>query len=200
MVNDLTWHEGDIGYAERCRLLGQRGAVLWLTGLSGSGKSTVAVEAEKRLTAGGHLGYRLDGDNVRQGLNHDLGFSPEERAENIRRVAHVASLMRDAGIIVLVSFITPYISLRQMAGEIVGPDYFHEVYVKADLDTCMERDPKGLYAKAKKGEISDFTGVSAPFEAPGNPALILDTARYTVKESCDQLLSYLSDKQIIGSL
>jgi adenylyl-sulfate kinase len=197
MVNDLTWHEGDIGYEDRCRLLGQRGAVIWLTGLSGSGKSTVAVEAEKRLAAAGHLCYRLDGDNVRQGLNADLGFSPEERTENIRRVAHVASLMRNAGVIVLVSFITPYISLREMAGDIIGPGYFHEVYVKADLDTCMERDPKGLYAKAKKGEISDFTGVSAPFEAPENPALTLDTTRYTVDESCEQLLAYLKKSTII---
>lgn len=197
MVKDLTWHEGDISYEDRCRLLGQQGAVLWLTGLSGSGKSTVAVAAEKRLTAEGHLAYRLDGDNVRHGLNSDLGFTPEERNENIRRVAHVASLMRDLGAIVLVSFITPYAELRDMARQIVGPEYFHEVYVRADVDTCMARDPKGLYAKALKGEIRDFTGVSAPFEAPRDPALTLDTARYDIGESCGQLLAYLKKSTII---
>ena len=198
MVSEnITWHTGDIGYEDRCRLLHQRGAVLWRVGLSASGKSTVAVAAEKRLTAAGRLCYRLDGDNIRHGLNGDLGFSPEERTENIRRVAHVASLMRDAGLIVLVSFITPYHSLRRMAGEIIGSEYFHEVYVRADLDTCMERDPKGLYKKAKKGEIADFTGVSAPFEAPGDPALVLDTARYSIDESCEQLIQYLSEHNII---
>ena len=195
---NITWHGGDIGYPDRCRLLGQRGAVLWLTGLSGSGKSTVAVAAEKRLFEAGHLCYRLDGDNVRCGLNRDLGFSPEERRENIRRVAHAASLMRDAGLIVLVSFITPYASLRDMAREIIGADYFHEIYVKADIDTCKERDPKGLYAKAAKGEIADFTGVSAPFEAPEDPALILNTARCSIEESCGQLIEYLRANHIMG--
>jgi len=155
------------------------------------------VETEKRLTAMGRLCYRLDGDNVRCGLNSDLGFSPEERNENIRRVAHVASLMRDAGLIVLVSFITPYAELRRMAAEIIGEEYFHEVYVQADLDTCMRRDPKGLYAKAQKGEIADFTGVSAPFEAPERPALTLDTARCGIEESSGQLLAYLSECGII---
>jgi len=198
MVSEnITWHTGDIGYEDRCRLLKQRGTVLWLTGLSGSGKSTVAVAAEKRLTAAGRLCYRLDGDNVRHGLNGDLGFSPEDREENIRRVAHAASLMRDAGLIVLVSFITPYTALREMAREIIGPQYFHEVYVKADLNTCRERDPKGLYEKAEKGEIKEFTGVSAPFEEPKNPALVLDTARYSIDESSEQLIQYLSKHGII---
>jgi len=194
---NITWHEGDIGYEHRCGLLGQRGAVLWLVGLSGSGKSTVAVAAEKSLTAAGRLCYRLDGDNVRCGLNSDLGFSPEERTENVRRVAHVASLMRDAGLIVLVSFITPYAALRKTARGIIGADYFHEVYVKADIDTCKERDPKGLYEKAQKGEIAEFTGVSAPFEEPKNPALTLDTARHSIDASCEQLIQYLSESNII---
>lgn len=198
MVSDhITWHEGDIGYEHRCRLLGQQGAVLWLTGLSGSGKSTIAVAAEKRLAVAGRLCYRLDGDNIRYGLNRDLGFSPGERTENIRRVAHVASLMRDAGLIVLVSFITPYATLREMARDIIGDDYFHEVYVKADIDTCIRRDPKGLYQKARKGEIEEFTGVSAPFEAPKDPALVLNTAECGIDESCEQLINYLSENSII---
>jgi adenylylsulfate kinase len=198
MVSEnITWHEGDIAYGDRCDVLGQRGAVLWFTGLSGSGKSTVAVETEKRLTAAEHLCYRLDGDNIRCGLNSDLGFSPEERSENIRRVAHVASLMRDAGLIVLVSFITPYAHLRAMAKEIIGDRYFHEVYVKADLATCIQRDPKGLYEKAKKGEIKEFTGVSAPFEAPIEPSLTLDTALNSIDESCEQLLTYLAKCNIL---
>jgi adenylyl-sulfate kinase len=200
MVSDhISWHEGAVGYGERCRLLGQRGAVLWLTGLSGSGKSTVAVEAEKRLTARGRLCYRLDGDNIRCGLNADLGFSPEDRRENIRRVAHVASLMRDVGVIVLVSFITPYQSLRDMAREIIGEEHFHEIYVKAELATCMRRDPKGLYKKAQSGEIGDFTGVSAPFEEPPNPALTLDTDRYDLDECCDRLIAYLAAHHIVDS-
>lgn len=199
MVSEnITWHTGHIGYEDRCRLLHQRGAVLWLVGLSGSGKSTVAVAAEKRLTAAGRLCYRLDGDNIRHGLNGDLGFSPGERTENIRRVAHVASLLRDAGLIVLVSFITPYAALRETAREIIGADYFHEVYVKADIDTCKRRDPKGLYTKAQRGEIKEFTGVSAPFEAPENPALVLDTDRYSIDESCEQLIRYLSGCSIIS--
>ena len=197
MVSNITWHEGGIGYDDRCDILGQRGAVLWLTGLSGSGKSTIAVEAEKRLAAAGHLCYRLDGDNIRCGLNSDLGFSPGERTENIRRVAHVASLLRDAGLIVLVSFITPYAHLREIAMEIIGEAYFHEVYVKADIETCISRDPKGLYKKAQEGEIKEFTGVSAPFEAPENPSLTLDTTQYGVDESCKQLLAYLAKCNIL---
>ena len=191
---NITWHEGEITYKDRCKNLGQRGLVVWFTGLSGSGKSTIAVEVEKQLIKNGRAVYRLDGDNVRHGLNSDLGFTKEERDENIRRIAEVAALFKDAGLITLVSFISPYRDKRAFARKRAGSDSFIEVYVKADVETCAERDPKGLYEKAKNGEIENFTGVSAPYEEPENPEVYIDTEKLTVKEAAKKVLASILEK------
>ena len=172
-------------------MLGQKGTTIWLTGLSGSGKSTVAVAAEAELLRRGRLAYVLDGDNVRHGLNKNLGFSPEDRTENIRRIGEVAKLFTDAGIIVFTSFISPYRADRDAVRALFEPGDFLEVYVEADVETCEGRDPKGLYKKARAGEIPEFTGVSAPYEAPERPELVLPTKSQSVEESVDRLVGYL---------
>ena len=178
-----------LGRGEKERLLGQRGVVLWLYGLSGSGKSTIANAAERALHAEGRMTTILDGDNLRTGLNSNLGFSDEDRTENVRRVAETARLLASQGIIVLVSVITPQREHRRSAAQIIGPD-FHEVYVKADFETCARRDPKGLYAKARAGEIAQFTGRDSGFEEPGAAALVLDTQGRSVDECAADLLGY----------
>jgi len=170
---------------------GHRGGVLWLTGLSGSGKSTLAFEVERRLFEGGYKVYVLDGDNIRHGLSSDLGFLPEDREENIRRVGELAALFADAGIVVITAFISPYRRDREL-GRQAASGVFHEVYLSADLGVCEERDPKGLYKKARCGEISEFTGVSAPYEAPELPEMTVDTGVLTVEESTQILLVYVS--------
>jgi adenylylsulfate kinase len=170
-------------------LLRQKGIVLWLYGLSGSGKSTMANEVERVLHGEGLMTVILDGDNLRTGLNGNLGFSDEDRTENVRRVAETAKLLAGQGIIVLVSVITPLRRHRATAKEIIGPD-FHEIYVKADFDTCAERDPKGLYAKAKEGKIGQFTGKDSGFEEPEDPALLLDTQARSVDQCAADLLGY----------
>jgi adenylylsulfate kinase len=170
-------------------LLRQKGIVLWLYGLSGSGKSTMANEVERVLHGEGRMTVILDGDNLRTGLNGNLGFSDEDRTENVRRVAETAKLLAGQGIIVLVSVITPLRRHRATAKEIIGPD-FHEIYVKADFDTCAERDPKGLYAKAKEGKIGQFTGKDSGFEEPEEPALLLDTQARSVDQCAADLLGY----------
>jgi adenylylsulfate kinase len=190
-ATNITWHDGQVGRKEREALLGQRGATIWLTGLSGSGKSTIAVAAEKTLVERGQLAYVLDGDNVRHGLNKNLGFSPADRAENIRRIAEVAKLFTDCGVLVLTSFISPYRSDRDAARALFGAGDFVEVHVDAPLATCEERDPKGLYKKARAGEIPEFTGISAPYEPPERPELVLDTAALPVAGSVAALLGYL---------
>ena len=174
----------------RARRNGHMGGVLWLTGLSGSGKSTLAVALERRLFNLGYQVYVLDGDNVRHGLNADLGFSPEERAENIRRVGEVAALMSRSGLVVITAFISPYRSDRARARKATGNRY-HEIYVKADLATCESRDPKGLYAKARAGEIADFTGISAPYEAPDAPELEVDTMALDVDAGVESIVEYV---------
>jgi bifunctional enzyme CysN/CysC len=171
---------------------GHRGGVLWLTGLSGAGKSTLALELEQRLFAKGYQTYVLDGDNVRAGLNANLGFSPEDRAENIRRVGELAALFADAGMIVITSFISPYRSDRDRARK-AAKDSFHEIYVKADLATCERRDPKGLYKRARAGEIGEFTGISSPYEAPEMAELVVDTANESVEACADRLMDYVRD-------
>ncbi|MEO3433853.1 adenylyl-sulfate kinase [Inquilinus sp. CAU 1745] len=171
---------------------GHRGAVVWFTGLSGAGKSTLAMRVEQRLFAKGYQTYVLDGDNVRRGLNADLGFAPEDRAENIRRVGEVASLFADAGQIVITAFISPYQTDRDRA-RAAAPCAFHEVYIKADLETCESRDPKGLYKRARSGEIAEFTGVSAPYEAPSAPELVVDTSTLSVEESVDAVVAYIEN-------
>ncbi|HIP79401.1 MAG TPA: adenylyl-sulfate kinase, partial [Kiloniellaceae bacterium] len=171
---------------------GHRGGVLWFTGLSGAGKSTLAMEVEQRLFAKGYQVYVLDGDNVRRGLNANLGFSPEDRTENIRRVGEAASLFADSGIICITAFISPYRVDRDRA-RASAPGRFHEIYIKADVETCERRDPKGLYKKARAGEIPQFTGISAPYEPPVAPDLVVDTAGETVGECVEQIIRYIED-------
>ena len=176
-------------------LLGQRGMMIWFTGLSGSGKSTIAIALERELHRRGLLCRILDGDNIRSGINNNLGFSPEDRIENIRRIAEVGRLFVDTGIITLAAFISPTNELRRMAARIIGEDDFFEVYVSTPLEECERRDVKGLYAKARRGEIKEFTGISAPFERPEHPALTLDTSRLSLEESVNQLLDLIEKKQ-----
>jgi bifunctional enzyme CysN/CysC len=169
---------------------GHRGAVIWFTGLSGAGKSTLAMRVEQRLFTKGFQVYVLDGDNVRRGLNSDLGFTPDDRAENIRRVGESAALFADAGFIVITAFISPYQSDRDRA-RAAAPHAFHEVYIKADLETCERRDPKGLYRRARAGEIRDFTGISAPYEAPRAPELVVETSSASVEDAVAAILDYV---------
>lgn len=185
--NDIVWQATQVSPQERALLLGQRPVTLWLTGLSGSGKSTLAFALEQRLVQQGKPCFVLDGDNIRHGLNRDLDFTPDARAENIRRIAEVAKLMNMAGLIVIASFISPYRQDRQMAREIVGADTFREIHLSTALEQCEERDPKGLYRKARAGLIPDFTGVSAPYEPPSSPDLRLDTAALTVDDCLEHL-------------
>ena len=178
---------GKVSPQERARVLGQRPITVWLTGLSAAGKSTLAAELERRLVDAGRLCYLLDGDNIRAGISRDLGFAPADRHENIRRIAEVARLMNEAGVVAITAFISPYRADRAMARSVVGADRFIEVHVAAPLEVCEKRDPKGLYAKARRGEIAEFTGVSAPYEAPETPDLVLETAQAPV-EACVQRL------------
>lgn len=174
-------------------LLGQRGVMLWFTGLSGSGKSTVAIALERELHRRGKLCRILDGDNIRTGINANLGFSAEDRRENIRRIAEVAKLFVDTGIITIAAFISPTEEMRQMAATIIGPEDFKEIFISTPLEECERRDVKGLYARARRGEIPNFTGISAPFEAPAHPALSLDTSQLSLEESVAQLLHLIGE-------
>jgi adenylylsulfate kinase len=193
MNSNLTWHPGKITQEDRYRLLGQRGLVVWFTGLSGSGKSTLAVEVEQHLFKLGRLAYRLDGDNIRQGLNSDLGFSAQDRDENIRRVAELAALLQDAGLIVLVAFISPFRKMRDFARQRCGEESFLEVFLKANLEILKTRDVKGLYAKALNGALPDFTGVSAPYEEPLEPALEIDTGTVSIEDAVARILSKIKN-------
>lgn len=172
-------------------LLGQKGVMLWFTGLSGSGKSTVAIALERELQKRGLLCRILDGDNIRSGINKGLGFTAEDRKENIRRIAEVAKLFVDTGIITIAAFISPSNDLRRMASDIIGAEDFKEVYISTPLEVCEARDVKGLYAKARRGEIKNFTGISAPFEAPEHPALSIDTSKVSLEDSVKQILTFL---------
>ena len=178
--------------ADKEALLGQRGVMLWFTGLSGSGKSTVAIALERELHRCGRLCRILDGDNIRTGINAGLGFSADDRRENIRRIAEVGKLFVDTGIITIAAFVSPTRELRQLACDIVGADDFLEIYVSTPLEECERRDVKGLYARARRGEVKDFTGISAPFEAPEHPALALDTSQLPVEESVHRILQLLN--------
>lgn len=179
------------------QLLKQRGMMLWFTGLSGSGKSTVAIALERELHSRGLLCRILVGDNIRSGINNNLGFSAEDRVENIRRIAEVGRLFVDTGIITIAAFISPNNQLREMAAEIIGKDDFVEVFVSTPLEECEKRDVKGLYAKARRGEIKNFTGISAPFEAPEHPDITLDTSKLPVEESVKILLDYVLPKAVL---
>lgn len=180
--------------ADKEKLLGQRAKVLWMTGLSGSGKSTIAKGVESYLHQKGRLSMLLDGDNIRTGLNNNLGFSDAERTENIRRIAEVAKLFLHCGVITIASFVSPTIAIRDMAREIIGPKDFLEIFVNCPLEVCEERDVKGLYKKARAGEISDFTGIDAPFEAPVAPDIEVNTDRQTLEESVQKIIAGIEDK------
>jgi adenylylsulfate kinase len=188
---DIVPQLGPVPHSDRARLLGQRPVTVWLTGLSGAGKSTLAMELDKALMEAKRPCFTLDGDNVRTGLCRDLGFGPEDRHENIRRIAEVARLMNDAGLIVLSAFISPYRSDRGMARDVIGAERFIEVYVDAPLEVCEKRDPKGLYRKARRGELSEFTGISAPYEPPVAPSTIVNTADRSVEECVEELFRLL---------
>ncbi len=176
------------------QLLRQHGVMVWFTGLSGSGKSTIAIALERELQQRGLLCRVLDGDNIRSGINNNLGFSPADRKENIRRIAEIGRLFVDTGIITIAAFISPTNELRQMAAEIIGKDDFLEIYVSTPLEVCESRDVKGLYAKARRGEVKEFTGISAPFDIPEHPALSLDTSKLSVEESVMLLLERILPK------
>ena len=184
-------HRGLVEPADRARLLGQQGTVVWFTGLSGSGKSTVAHALEKRLIESGRPAFVLDGDNVRDGLNRDLGFSAADREENIRRIGEVAALFADAGLIAIVAFISPYRADRQRARQAAGDTRFLEVFLDTPLAVCEERDPKGLYRKARAGQLADFTGISAPYEKPDDAELVIDTATTGVDAAVERVLEQL---------
>nr|AAP97123.1 adenosine 5'-phosphosulfate kinase [Porphyra purpurea] len=201
MSTNVVWHEGLITREARAKLLGQKGATVWLSGLSGSGKSTVSVELEQQLFAKKVLSYRLDGDNIRQGLNKNLSFSPADRKENIRRISEVAKLMCDIGVVVTTAFISPYTEDRDMAREIhkAASIPFIEVFVDCPLEVAESRDPKGLYKKARSGEIKNFTGIDAPYEKPPSPEITLDTSKQTIAECAAVILTYLTEKGLISS-
>ena len=198
-ARDLVWHEGEVSRQDREQRNGHRAVVYWFTGLSGSGKSTIARAWEQKLFAQGRQVVVLDGDNVRHGLNKDLGFSPEDRTENIRRIGEVAALFTEAGVVNVTAFISPYRADRDLVREIMKDGDFIEVLVNCDLDECERRDPKGLYKKARAGEIPEFTGISAPYEAPDNPELAINTTQQTAEESTAEILAYLESKSYISA-
>jgi len=195
--SNISWHEMSINKKTRSELNSQKPCVVWFTGLSGSGKSTIANILEQKLHTAGKRTYLLDGDNVRHGLNKDLGFTDTDRVENIRRVAEVSKLMVDAGLITLVSFISPFKSERQMAKDLLSSDEFFEIFVNTPLEECEKRDPKGLYKKARAGELKNFTGIDSLYEEPENPDLILDTTSSNAEELTDQIINFLQLKKII---
>jgi adenylylsulfate kinase len=194
---NITWSHSQVTREERRKLLGHGAATIWFTGLSGSGKSTIAKTVERVLVTRGVSAYILDGDNVRHGLNANLGFSPEDRAENIRRIGEVAKLMNDAGVIVLTAFISPYRADRDLVRGKLPPGEFVEVLVDCPIDVCEQRDVKGLYKKARAGEVKEFTGISAPYEAPAKPELVLRTAERDVDACAREVLDYLGQKNVI---
>ncbi len=196
-AKNIVWHEHSVKREEREALLKQKGVVLWFTGLPSSGKSTIANEVAYQLHQRGHFTYVLDGDNVRHGLNKDLGFSPEDREENIRRISEVANLFADSGVITTTAFVSPYRKDRDFCRSLLTEGRFIEVFVKTSLESCEQRDPKGLYKKARSGEIPQFTGISAPYEEPLKPEIVLDTDTLTVKEEVALVIDYLKNKGII---
>jgi adenylylsulfate kinase len=195
---NIKWTESQISPEKRAKLLGQRGCVLWLTGLSGSGKTTIARKLEEHLMTAGHPCYVLDGDNIRHGLNSDLGFSETDRTENIRRISEVSALFADAGLIVITSFISPFKEDRQRARHKVPDGAFIEIYLDTSLEVCEKRDPKNLYKKARKGEIPDFTGISSPYESPDKAEIVLDTGKLSLEDCINHILDYFLKNNIIA--
>ena len=192
-ATNITWHEGHVGRADREKLLGQKGATIWFTGLSGSGKSTIAFTVEHALVERGHLAYVGDGDNIRHGLNKNLGFSAADREENIRRIGEVAKLFTDAGVIAITSFISPYRRDRDAVRASLKPGEFVEVYVKVSLETAEKRDPKGLYKKARAGQLKGFTGIDDPYEEPEKAEIVIDTEAANPEQAAQQVLAYLQE-------
>ena len=199
-ATNITWHEGHVDRAEREQLLKQKGCLIWFTGLSGSGKSTVAYTLEHALVQRGHLTYVLDGDNVRHGLNKNLGFSAEDREENIRRIGEVGKLFVDTGVITLTAFISPYRKDRDNNRALLSEGEFIEVFLDTPLDVCEERDPKGLYKKARAGEIKGFTGIDDPYEAPENAELVIDTAKVSPQEASTMIIELLESRGLLPEL
>lgn len=197
---NITWHASEVTKDERLQRNQHKSAVIWFTGLSGSGKSTISVELEKALFNHQIHTYRLDGDNVRHGLNRNLGFSPEDRKENIRRIGEVSKLMVDAGLITVTAFISPYKSDREAVRHLLDTDDFIEVYTQCSLSECENRDPKGLYKKVRSGEIAEFIGVNAPYEAPTQPEITLDTETLSVEASVSKIMDYLQKHQYIDDI
>jgi adenylylsulfate kinase len=195
---NTVWHEPSVYRKDRENMNGHKSAIIWFTGLSGAGKSTVDHALEDRLHKNKIRTFVLDGDNVRRGLCKDLGFSDSDRTENIRRIGEVSLLMMETGIIVLTAFISPFIKDRKIVRELAADGEFIEVYCDAQLDICESRDVKGLYKKARAGEISDFTGISSPYEAPESPEIVIDTANNPIENSVEQIIAYLDERQIIN--
>ena len=200
-ATNVHWHDGEVTREDRSKILSQKGATLWFTGLSGSGKSTVAVALEQALTAKGKLTYRLDGDNIRLGINKNLGFSAEDRTENIRRIGEISKLFVDVGVITLSSFVSPYRADRDLVRELhkqAGMDFI-EVYVDVPLEVAEDRDPKGLYKKARAGEIPNFTGISDPYEEPLNAEVVLNSHEMTLEQEVDILLQSMTDRGVLAA-
>jgi adenylylsulfate kinase len=198
-ATNIVWHEGHVSRDKREELLGQKGCLIWMTGLSGSGKSTIAYTLEHALIEQGHMSYVLDGDNIRHGLNTNLGFSAEDRAENIRRIGEVGKLFADSGVITIAGFVSPYRADRDNVRTLLDEGDFIEVFIDTPLDLCEKRDPKGLYKKARAGEIPNFTGVSDPYEPPENPELVIHTESVTPQESALQIIVLLKERGHITS-
>lgn len=192
-MREIIWHAGKVTKEQKSQLLGFSNKVLWFTGLSGSGKSTLSREIEKKLHENGIISYCLDGDNIRHGLNSNLGFSEEDRKENIRRIMEVAKLFYDSGIFVLISFISPYRDIRDQARNLIGKD-FVEIFVNCPLEECERRDVKGMYRKARRGEIKEFTGISAPYETPEKPEITVNTHQENIEDSVNRIMRYLNNQ------
>ena len=194
---NITWHQAAVTRVEREASDGNRGVILWYTGLSGCGKSTIALEVENRLFEMGKHTYLLDGDNIRFGLNKNLGFSPQDRTENIRRIGEVAKLFVDAAIMVSTAFISPYRTDRDLVRALVGPGDMLEIFLTCDISVCEQRDPKGLYKKARAGEITDFTGISAPYEEPLKPEIVIDSGVLSIDACAQMVVDYLGAHKYI---
>lgn len=199
IMNNIVWHYHPVSKNDRAQQNGQKPFVIWLTGLSGAGKSTLAGALESFLHQNGYRSYLLDGDNVRHGLNKDLGFDHDSRVENIRRVGEVAKLMVDAGLIVITAFISPYRNERDMVRKMFGAEEFVEVYLDVPLQVCEQRDPKGLYKKARNGEIPEFTGISSPYEVPLSPEITVHTGIDGIETNIEKIINILSDKNYLDS-
>jgi len=196
-ATNIVWHQGAVTRDDREKMNGHKGATVWLTGLSGSGKSTIAVDLEKRLCERGIRTYILDGDNIRHGLNKNLGFSPEDRTENIRRIGEVAKLFTDAGVVAITAFISPYRADRDQVRGLMKPGDFIEIHVDCPVEVCEQRDVKGLYKKARAGEIKEFTGISAPYEAPAKAELTIKSGDLSIEQSVATILGHLESSSVI---